>query len=77
MASPRSILCDPDSGSARFWRQRFGNGMQPEARGKCPYPPLFEAGCLGYRLNLRRSHRAAKRYMSPEMRVERQARLEI
>ena len=64
-----------DRGSARFWSERFRDRMQPEARGQRPYPPLFQAGCLGNRLNLSRRHRAAKRYMSPEVRVERQSRL--
>src|SRR3546814_9338448 len=49
--------------------------MHPEARGQCPYLPLFKAGCLGNRLNLSRCHRAGKRYMSPEMGVESQSRL--
>src|SRR3546814_3620018 len=59
-----------NSGSTRFWSQRFRDRMHPEARGQCPYLPLFKAGCLGNRLNLSRCHRAGKRYMSPEMGVE-------
>lgn len=64
-----------NSGSTRFWSQRFRDRMHPEARGQCPYLPLFKAGCLGNRLNLSRCHRAGKRYMSPEMGVESQSRL--
>src|SRR3546814_617154 len=64
-----------NSGSTRFWSQRFRDRMHPEARGQCPYLPLFKAGCLGNRLNLSRCHRAGKRYMSPEMGVASQSRL--